>query len=194
MTKTERQRLEEILGKLAGEDKEFLKNYIERDSLTALYNRTYYNENIEDIVQENKSWGVVFLDINKFKYLNDNFGHEQGDKYLKGLSNTIQSSIKAADYAIRWGGDEFVILLLNANKSTGPAVIKRIDSKLDKYNKYNKLEKHKQGNLISCELRVASGYAFGECKSPANVTKLIDIADEMMYKEKEKEKEKACIA
>ena len=187
---------QKILG-LEQENTELKKEYSElkeqtiRDNKTGLYNSRYYQENIKEIVQKNKSLGAILFDINNFKYLNNNFGHNQGDAYLKKLAQIIQSSIKNTDYAIRWGerADEFVVLLPNANESTGPAVVNRVNSEIDKFNKYNKAEKYENKKKISYEMTVAAGHAFKEeCKSQNDIKDLIDLADKRMYKDKEKQK------
>ncbi|MBU1198756.1 MAG: GGDEF domain-containing protein [Nanoarchaeota archaeon] len=160
-----------------------------RDPLTGLYNRQFYTNNIADILQENKLGGVLFLDINDFKYLNDNFGHKQGDKILQDLSKIIQSSIKGTDYAIRWGGEELIVILSNANEDTGKAVIGRINSKLDKYNQFNRMEGiDKKGKHICYDLAVAAGYDYRKCGTVDDMDELIDIADAKMYVDKERQK------
>lgn len=91
------------------------------DDLTQLHNRKAYNERIEDMIEESKRYRSIFsmvlLDIDFFKFINDNYGHAVGDHVLEDLSQLIQSTIRSNDYAFRIGGEEFIILLSNTNLS-----------------------------------------------------------------------------
>ena len=78
-----------------------------REPLTALYNRYFLQEEMKFPI---KNCGVVLLDIDHFKSINDNFGHDKGDFVLKGVSNCIKLIVKKNAYAFRWGGEEFLII------------------------------------------------------------------------------------
>src|SRR4030043_2036314 len=100
------EKLEQRIAELEQEN-QLLEEQAIRDPLTGLYNRQFYKNNFENILAQasNKKQdiGVLFIDIDKFKYLSDNFGHAQGDKTLRELARIIESSTKSSDYAIRWG-------------------------------------------------------------------------------------------
>ena len=84
-----------------------------REPLTALYNRYFLQEKI---IFPIKNCGVVLLDIDYFKNINDSFGHDRGDLVLKAVSNCIKLvSIGNAD-ALRWGGEEFLIIFKDTDK------------------------------------------------------------------------------
>ncbi|MBN2458733.1 GGDEF domain-containing protein [Candidatus Woesearchaeota archaeon] len=160
-----------------------------RDGKTGLYNANFYNRNIADIVgrssQKEEGIGIVFIDMNKLKYLNDNFGHKEGDRVMRDLARIMESSVKSIDYVIRWGGDEFVILLSNADGSTGKSVIDRITDKIAKYNEHNRIEsKDKKGNPISYELSVSCGYELRAHTSTEPMDDIIDRSDKLMYRQK----------
>ncbi|MDQ7047143.1 MAG: sensor domain-containing diguanylate cyclase [Sulfurovum sp.] len=84
------------------------------DELTQVYNRFFFNKNINSIIKQVNPLahlGLVMIDIDFFKKVNDNYGHDVGDHVLKEFSQLIKSSMKKKDYFIRWGGEEFILLL-----------------------------------------------------------------------------------
>ncbi|MCK9455118.1 GGDEF domain-containing protein [Sulfurimonas sp.] len=89
-----------------------------RDGMTGLYNRRFLEEVIDKIMshanRHKESYAVLMLDVDFFKMVNDTYGHDTGDKVIVALSKVIKNSIREADLAIRYGGEEFLILLSNA--------------------------------------------------------------------------------
>lgn len=84
---------------------------IYKDILTGLYNRNFYEEKISKIYNNLENISIILLDIDNFKSLNDTNGHIVGDEILKTLSKIIKERICSENYAIRMGGDEFLILI-----------------------------------------------------------------------------------
>lgn len=86
-----------------------------RDKLTGLYNRHYLQEIVEHTLQsdreERKPFSVVLIDLDHFKAVNDEFGHDIGDTVLRDVSSCLQNSVRSNDIVCRWGGEEFVILM-----------------------------------------------------------------------------------
>ncbi|WMC11430.1 GGDEF domain-containing protein [Oceanimonas pelagia] len=89
------------------------------DSLTQVYNRTALNERLKTEFQR---WQkspqplcITLLDIDHFKQINDKFGHLAGDKALRLIARTLRQSVKASDFVARFGGEEFVVLMLNVD-------------------------------------------------------------------------------
>jgi diguanylate cyclase (GGDEF)-like protein/PAS domain S-box-containing protein len=82
------------------------------DSLTGLYNRMFLSENLHFLdTAENLPLSVIIGDVNGLKLTNDAFGHEEGDRLLKKVADSFRVSCRKEDYIIRWGGDEFLVLL-----------------------------------------------------------------------------------
>ena len=85
------------------------------DLLTDLPNRTLYNEQlslaIPNATRQGKSLAVMFLDLDRFKNINDTLGHTVGDELLKSVAQRLKHSLRAGDIVARWGGDEFTVLL-----------------------------------------------------------------------------------
>lgn len=94
---------------------EQIKQMAITDPLTGCYNRRFFDEIGRREMQRHRRYGkplaVVFVDINRFKYLNDRFGHDMGDTVLRTLGGMLRRHVRQSDYVIRWGGDEFLLLL-----------------------------------------------------------------------------------
>jgi len=91
------------------------KKLADRDGLTGLYNRRRMLELLEaaiaDAVQQDLHVGLLFIDLNGFKAINDNYGHAAGDKILMTVATRILARVRAGDICCRYGGDEFVVVL-----------------------------------------------------------------------------------
>jgi diguanylate cyclase (GGDEF)-like protein/PAS domain S-box-containing protein len=100
-----------------------LKESAEIDSLTNLHNRLAFNRYFSEIFAETQRNGeklnLLFIDLDKFKELNDQYGHDYGDELLVNVSRRLQNTLKATDFVARLGGDEFVVVLRgNLQKET----------------------------------------------------------------------------
>lgn len=82
-----------------------------RDSLTGLYARHYLDEEIKERQSTDFCGSLIVVDIDQFKMVNDTYGHQQGDKILKQVSDIVKSSIRQGDIAARWGGEELAVYL-----------------------------------------------------------------------------------
>jgi diguanylate cyclase (GGDEF)-like protein len=102
--------------------RETLRTQSIRDSLTGLYNRRYLNEALEREIRRaartRRHLAVLLLDVDNFKGLNDTYGHEAGDTFLRELGAFLQQRVREEDVACRYGGDEFVILLTETSLET----------------------------------------------------------------------------
>jgi diguanylate cyclase (GGDEF)-like protein len=96
-----------------------LRNQSFHDSLTGLFNRRYLETAIEkEVSRANRhlqTVGLVMIDIDHFKAINDRYGHQAGDFILKGVSDTLRSHTRAEDIACRYGGEEFLLVLAGAS-------------------------------------------------------------------------------
>jgi len=95
------------------EDNNELARMVLTDSLTGLSNRTHMNQILRQeyarFERHDQRFGIIMLDIDHFKNVNDSFGHDAGDKVLKKLAQIIASAIRTSDFVARWGGEEFLI-------------------------------------------------------------------------------------
>lgn len=102
------------------------------DYLTQLYNRQYFMEHgiveFERSKREGQPFSILFIDIDNLKNINDQFGHQAGDKAVKHVAQILQNEVRIYDLAARFGGDEFVMLLCNIDKPQAIQVAERIRS------------------------------------------------------------------
>jgi diguanylate cyclase (GGDEF)-like protein len=102
--------------------RETLRNQSVRDPLTGLFNRRYMEESFERelarAARGRASLGVIMMDIDHFKHFNDTYGHAVGDLLLKELGAFAQKSLRQSDIACRYGGEEFLLILPEANLET----------------------------------------------------------------------------
>lgn len=105
-----------------------------QDPLTGLANRRRFLERLEAELNRARRSGrpltLVFLDCDRFKAINDSFGHLAGDRVLKTAAATLGESIRSYDLAARWGGDEFLLLLPETDEQAAKAVVERVDRQL----------------------------------------------------------------
>jgi two-component system cell cycle response regulator len=88
-----------------------------KDGLTGLYNRRFLDQFVEVNLTEDREFSVMMIDIDFFKQVNDTYGHDVGDTVIKELSGVLQNNIKGSDLAIRYGGEEFLVIIFSANFS-----------------------------------------------------------------------------
>ena len=144
------------------------------DALTGIYNRAYFEHEMHRLANSRlNSLGIIVCDLDGLKLYNDSLGHAVGDKLLKAAAQVIKSCFRESDVVARIGGDEFAILLTNADRRVTEAACERIRLALQEYNK--KHEKY--------YLSMSVGYAV--CTGEAiNVDDLFREADNNMYREK----------
>ncbi|MEA1893478.1 MAG: GGDEF domain-containing protein [Campylobacterota bacterium] len=103
-----------------------------RDAMTGLYNRRFLEEFIDQVMsqaqREGETYSVMMLDVDFFKMVNDTYGHDVGDKVIAEIGKVLQENIRDADLAIRYGGEEFIVMLHNATLDGTQKVAKQIHS------------------------------------------------------------------
>jgi len=103
-----------------------------RDALTRLYNKSYFEEALASALREGRPFGLLFLDCDEFKMVNDRLGHPTGDRYLEVLGNALASHCREGDLPCRYGGDEFAVLLPGAGQAETLAVAHRLHEAVDR--------------------------------------------------------------
>lgn len=145
-----------------------IREQSERDSLTGLYNHSKLFSDLMSYEHNKDKIYLVFIDLDDFKNINDEYGHKYGDEILKRFSQILLQSLRGNDKVYRYGGDEFVIIFRNITKENVVKVINRI---------YDDLEKTNLGITFS------AGVSFTD-ESPENYKHIVEIADEKMYQSK----------
>ncbi|RAK16613.1 PAS domain S-box-containing protein/diguanylate cyclase (GGDEF)-like protein [Anoxybacillus vitaminiphilus] len=161
---SERKRYEEKLRQLA---------YF--DSLTGIPNRSYFEKHVKELVGQNCTFALCFLDFDKFKWINDHFSHQAGDYFLKEAVNRVQSVLRPNDFFARLGGDEFVLLLPKVTKDEVTVMAEKLIQAFHQPFYYEQ-------QLIQSTLSI--GIAFYPTDS-ANIDKLMKYADKALYQVKE---------
>ncbi|PLX67701.1 MAG: hypothetical protein C0602_10120 [Denitrovibrio sp.] len=109
---------------------EELEKFANTDPMTGLYNRRYFYTFVKKIISQcdrsNTTFSLALIDIDKFKNINDTYGHEAGDEIIKDLSSVLTESIRATDIVVRFGGEEFLVLLHNTGANSAFSVIEQI--------------------------------------------------------------------
>lgn len=100
------------------------------DSLTGLHNKGFMylrlNIDMEKYAKLKKEYSVAMIDIDRFKRINDTYGHLAGDKVIKEIAEILSNNVRASDAVIRWGGEEFAILLPETSEEGAANLIERI--------------------------------------------------------------------
>ncbi|MCX8058012.1 MAG: GGDEF domain-containing protein [Spirochaetes bacterium] len=114
------------------------------DFLTNVYNRNYFEEKLDIEIQRctrsEKPLSILMIDVDNFKYINDNFGHNVGDLILKNIANIVKLSLhRKSDFVSRYGGDEFICLLPYTDSKGAVVVSNRINKKFDEIKFNNSL-------------------------------------------------------
>lgn len=168
-----------ILGVLLKQyqDNLFLEELAYKDDVSGLYNtRMMYKVLDELIVVEKKDFALLFLDIDLFKNVNDDYGHLVGSRLLKDVSDIIRKEIRSNDFAFRYGGDEFVLILREGNKDLVYKVAERIQNKV-------KDQKFQINDKSTISLSFSIGIAFYPDDAKTR-NEIISFADSMMYESK----------
>ena len=107
------------------------------DELTGLYNRRFFDKSVSTELQRSKrynmTFSIMFLDLDDFKKINDNYGHRQGDQVLRNFAEIISQLIRAEDVAARYGGEEFIILIPQTDSYNAQVLYNRIKEALDTF-------------------------------------------------------------
>ena len=142
------------------------------DPITEIYNRKSLEIEIQK--DEDTDIGIIFIDLDNFKRVNDLYGHATGDNALKVIAQRIRKCVREEDGVFRYGGDEFVVLVKNANENILKSIIERIRNSFEEPVKVN-------DNLF--KISVSLGFSLYP-KESQSLKEAIEIADRRMYKEK----------
>ena len=151
-----------------------------RDNLTGLYNRGYFLGQIGPLAEINSMYelglAIILVDIDHFKRINDNFGHDVGDQVLREVADVLRSSTRPEDLVARYGGEEFILALPTNSLEQAIGRAEKIRAQLSS---------HHLNATGSCVPVTASlGVSFAPAPRVDNFTNLISAADEALYEAK----------
>ena len=154
-----------------------LQSLANTDGLTGLLNKRYFDRVLTVLEQHSQPFALFYMDLDRFKPVNDTYGHDVGDKLLKGVAQRLQSCIRSRDYAFRLGGDEFALLLL------GPMEQETCARKMNMICEMISVPYEIDGNSVS--VGASCGYALYPAES-VDAQQVRYIADQRMYENKQK--------
>jgi len=114
--------------KSAESDLRWMANH---DGLTGIGNRRSFNSSFNEMLSCSASGALVFIDVNRFKHINDIYGHNVGDQVLVNIANKLRFLVRSTDKISRFAGDEFTVLLSNVNRETLPEVLQKLSVALN---------------------------------------------------------------
>lgn len=123
-------------------NKEALAKFAITDKLTGLYNRAKFDEALSNELSRSQRFdhpfGLMMIDVDYFKSVNDSFGHDVGDHFLVEMANLIKKNTRSTDILVRWGGEEFALICLETDFSGVSTLAENIRAKVAAYN-FNKI-------------------------------------------------------
>ncbi|MBQ3061067.1 MAG: GGDEF domain-containing protein [Lachnospiraceae bacterium] len=183
--------IEYMNNKLAGMN-EMLTNMAEHDFLTNMYNRNGLNKIIDKMSEyqvalgtDEEQMAVLYIDLDNFKYFNDTFGHNVGDKILKEFANLCNRSVGSRGYGIRYGGDEFIILIPHCSAEDAVEIATYINEELENDRFYKNVDISKEeinkARKNNKSLSSSVGIAFCEKMEEKEIYESIKKADLALY-------------
>jgi diguanylate cyclase (GGDEF)-like protein len=151
------------------------------DELTGLFNRRGFvmlAEHQRSLADRNgASFGLVFIDVDRFKTINDTYGHDEGDRALKELAGLLQRTFRRSDVVARLGGDEFIVLMIDIHPDGMQIVLDRLNANVAAFNHEARFPWH---------LSISLGVARYEAARPMALDALMASADQAMYQAKQR--------
>lgn len=160
-----------------------LEEMANRDPLTNLFNRRYLHDVSKTLCsisqREEQVCSLLMIDIDKFKNINDTYGHIVGDRVIQFLADIFREMVRNSDVAIRFGGEEFIILLPNTNLKGATSIAEKIREYVQ--NQEFVIDKEKEETL---GFTVSIGVSECDCREELDINKALSSVDEALYKAK----------
>ncbi len=173
-------------------EKEVLYQQLIHDDLTGTYSRNYFNSILKRTFEENGRYSIshclLFIDVDDFKLVNDYLGHPVGDRLLVNLSEILKSETRSSDFVARYGGDEFVVLLLNCDLKKAKVYAERVLQRYQSLLKQQTIPFPVEWELPGLSIGITHTKFWG-----SNRENLINQADQAMYKAKKSGKNRVMI-
>lgn len=155
-----------------------LRNQVSKDELTGLNNRKEYERYVHSLCQNKENLLICMIDLDKFKEINDRFGHLEGDRALRRAGFCISrvfKEIKEPGFVARYGGDEFVIVCRNATKESAEMLKKQLEKSIE-------LDNRKEDSFVKISMSI--GCVTGTVSNKEEYLELLKQADDKMYANK----------
>lgn len=158
-----------------------LTNLATNDELTGIPNRRGFKvlaeKSLKLCKRKHLPASVVYFDVDKFKRINDDYGHAEGDRTLLIIANNMQSVSRDSDVIARLGGDEFVIMFSDTSKETAEVVVKRFEESMDELCKQE---------ALNYQISLSHGIVEYNPDIHSSIADLLNEGDKLMYAQKQK--------
>lgn len=158
------------------EKSNLLEYQASHDKLTGLFNRNkfdeIYSKELKRAKRYNNNLSMILFDIDNFKSVNDNFGHQIGDEVLKEISKVLLNNIRETDICVRWGGEEFLILLPQTDLFGAQAVAEKLRTNI------------KEEPLTQKELIITASFGVSQMNELDDENLFVSRCDKLLYKAK----------
>ena len=155
------------------------------DTLTEVFNRAGFFKFAPNLIHEaidrKENLFILFLDLDGLKSVNDRYGHDEGDAFIKAMGMILRQLHGNGELVMRYGGDEFVVMSKNYTDEKAAGYIRRVERSIDEYNMTSGKE---------YKLGASMGYSLVEPEEDMKLEDLIEVADQEMYKVKKAKKER----
>ena len=159
------------------------------DALTGLANRRAMSADLKTEWERSTRYGrplaVVMFDVDHFKSINDDFGHQRGDEILQDLSAVVKAELRTTDSAYRFGGEEFVVLARETSEEAGEVLAERLRAVI---------ERHFRAHGTPAAVTASFGVAVGPRPDLAEPEELVALADQALYEAKAGGRNRVCVA
>ena len=166
--------------------REKIEKLSKTDKLTGLPNRRHFINYLEKIFSQAQRYSqplsLVMIDLDKFKNINDTYGHDVGDDVLSTLGNLLNKETREEDLAARIGGEEFIIVLTQTHINEAQNYAQRIRKKIT------------QLDIESMPIKITASLGVATMKNDSNYESILKRADQALYKAKESGRNKVCIS
>ena len=174
----ERLKYMELIQRMNGQ----LSDMAVTDQLTGLYNRQGFEKMVQHCeCEEETKKAVIYIDLDNFKYYNDNFGHELGDYVLVRFSQVLKDAVYGTGYAVRYGGDEFVVVMDDKDVQFAKGVVEELIERLQADVVTAIQKRIGTQHIIPENKRLSCSIGIAECEACGSITEALNNADKALY-------------
>ncbi|HDP70343.1 MAG TPA: diguanylate cyclase [Actinobacteria bacterium] len=182
---TERKKIEKEREKLTEE----LRRQVRIDGLTKVLSRRYLDKKLQDEVRRTQRYNcplsVIMLDIDNFKEINDTYGHQMGDKALRVIAKSIREVMRANDFVGRYGGEEFIVVCVEAGIDEARNIAERVRKAIEKLQVAGKM---------GPQIKMTASFGVAQFKESEDFDTFVTRVDTALYKAKNEGRNQVCIA
>ena len=165
-------------------DKRVMEKESLRDSLTGTYNRRFMGKELSRCMELKKNRAIpfscLFIDIDFFKKINDEYGHQAGDDVLRQFASVLMDGVRASDRVVRFGGEEFVVILTDTDLPRARETAERFRQQIEKT------------RFSSIATAITASFGIAEATAEDNVKTIIKRADSLLYRAKSEGRNRCC--